>query len=102
MTRFQGGLVFKAHRLSHHSTQGSRVITKRKYIGAQGIQFPHTLHSASVGAGCEVGYAAQGVGYGVEYGAQGEGYGVGYGAPGVGYGVGYGAQGMAYGVGYRA
>ena len=28
--RFRGGLVFKAHRLLHHSTLGSRVITKRK------------------------------------------------------------------------
>ena len=28
--RFRGGLVFKAHRLLHHSTPGSRVIKKKK------------------------------------------------------------------------
>ena len=28
--RFRGGLVFKAHRLLYHSTQGLRVITKKK------------------------------------------------------------------------
>jgi len=30
--RFRGGLVFKAHRLSYHSTLGSRVITKKKKV----------------------------------------------------------------------
>ena len=30
MQRFQGGLVFKAHRLLCHSTQGLRVIKKKK------------------------------------------------------------------------
>ena len=30
MKRFQGGLVFKAHRLLYHSTLGSRVIEKEK------------------------------------------------------------------------
>ena len=28
--RFRGGLVFKAHRLLHHSTLGLRVIKKKK------------------------------------------------------------------------
>jgi len=28
--RFRGGLVFKAHRLSYHSTLGLRVIKKKK------------------------------------------------------------------------
>jgi len=28
--RFQGGLVFKTHRLLYHSTLGSRVITKKR------------------------------------------------------------------------
>jgi len=28
--RFRGGLVFKAHRLLHHSTLGSRVMKKRR------------------------------------------------------------------------
>ena len=30
MKRFRGGLVFKAHRLVHHSTLGSSVIKKKK------------------------------------------------------------------------
>ena len=30
VTRFRGGLVFKAHRLSYHATLGSRVIKKKK------------------------------------------------------------------------
>jgi len=30
VTRFRGGLVFKAHRLLYHSTLGSRVIKKKK------------------------------------------------------------------------
>ena len=30
MQRFQGGLVFKAHRLLYHSTLGSRVVKKKK------------------------------------------------------------------------
>ena len=30
MTRFRGGLLFKAHRLFNHSTLGSRVIKKKK------------------------------------------------------------------------
>ena len=30
MKRFRGGLVFKAHRLVHHSTLGWRVIKKRE------------------------------------------------------------------------
>ena len=30
MKRFRGGLVFKAHRLLHHSTLGLRVIKKKK------------------------------------------------------------------------
>ena len=30
MKQFQGGLVFKAHRLLYHSTLGSRVIKKRR------------------------------------------------------------------------
>ena len=30
MERFQGGLVIKAPRLLYHSTQGSRVIKKKK------------------------------------------------------------------------
>ena len=29
MKRFQGGLVFKAHRLVHHSTLASRAIKKK-------------------------------------------------------------------------
>ena len=29
--RFRGGLVYKAHRLLHHSTLGSRVIKKKKW-----------------------------------------------------------------------
>ena len=28
--RFRGGLVFKAHRLLHHSTLGSRAIKRKK------------------------------------------------------------------------
>ena len=31
MKRFRGGLVFKAHRLVYHTTQGVRVIKKRGY-----------------------------------------------------------------------
>ena len=30
--RFQGGLVFKAHRLLYHSTLGLRVIKKKKCV----------------------------------------------------------------------
>ena len=30
MKRFRGGLVFKAHRLVHHTTLGWRVIKKKK------------------------------------------------------------------------
>ena len=30
MQRFRGGLAFKAHRLSYHSTLGFRVIEKKK------------------------------------------------------------------------
>ena len=30
MQRFRGGLVFKAHRLVHHSTLGWRIIKKKK------------------------------------------------------------------------
>ena len=30
--RFRGGLVFKAHRLLHHSTLGSRVIEMREEV----------------------------------------------------------------------
>ena len=33
MERFQGGPVFKAHRLLYHSTLGSRVIKKKKGRG---------------------------------------------------------------------
>ena len=37
--RFRGGLVFKAHRLSYHSTLGSRVMKKKKMVGlAQPLQ----------------------------------------------------------------
>jgi len=32
--RFQGGLVFKAHRLLYHSTQGLSVIKKKKFAPA--------------------------------------------------------------------
>ena len=32
--RFQRGLVFKTHRLLYHSTLGSRVIKKEKYLNA--------------------------------------------------------------------
>ena len=35
LERFQGGLVFKAHRLSHHSTLGSRVIKKKRGLVAR-------------------------------------------------------------------
>jgi len=36
MKRFRGGLVFKAHRLWHHSTLGWRVIKKKKvYLVAE-------------------------------------------------------------------
>ena len=31
--RFRGGLVFKAHRLVHHSTLGWRVVKKKKEKG---------------------------------------------------------------------
>jgi len=34
--RFRGGLVFKAYRLLYHSTLGSRVIKKKKSLGAPG------------------------------------------------------------------
>ena len=37
--RFRGGLVFKAHRLSHHSTLGLRVINKEKKKNVQGLSF---------------------------------------------------------------
>jgi hypothetical protein len=36
--RFQGGLVFKAHRLVYHSTLGSRVIKKKKRIWGFGVR----------------------------------------------------------------
>ena len=45
--RFRGGLVFKAHRLWHHSTLGSRVIKKRKRTVAFGTRG----HGQDVGAG---------------------------------------------------
>ena len=41
MKRFRGGLVFKAHRLLHHSTLGLRVIKKRRrrrYNPKRGLQ----------------------------------------------------------------
>ena len=40
--RFRGGLVFKAHRLLHHSTLGLRVIKKKKkvVIGPRQIRGP--------------------------------------------------------------
>ena len=34
MKRFRGGLVFKAHRIVHHSTLGARLIKKKKVRGA--------------------------------------------------------------------
>ena len=40
MKRFRGGLVFKAHRLSYHSTLGLRVVKKKRsqdVPGAAGI-----------------------------------------------------------------
>ena len=37
--RFRGGLVFKAHRLLHHSTLGLRVIKKKKVrVWAEGFR----------------------------------------------------------------
>ena len=35
LKRFRGGLVFKAHRLLHHSTLGVRVIKKKRHTCAQ-------------------------------------------------------------------
>ena len=35
MQRFRGGLVFKAHRLAHHSTLGLRVINKKTLRGGR-------------------------------------------------------------------
>jgi len=32
LKRFRGGLIFKAHRLLHHSTLGFRVIKKKKAV----------------------------------------------------------------------
>ena len=37
MKRFRGGLVFKAHRLLYHSTQGLRVIKKRRRTDLGGV-----------------------------------------------------------------
>ena len=46
MKRFRGGLVFKAHRLVHYSTLGSRVIKKKKKVpaepGSSAPPYPHT------------------------------------------------------------
>ena len=64
MKRFRGGLVFKAHKLSHHSTLGSRVIKKKKkthsVVAGKNTQHPITprlwrLTEAAVvlGACCE-------------------------------------------------
>ena len=35
--RFQGGLVFKAHSLLHHSTLGLRAIKKKKKTNLDGV-----------------------------------------------------------------
>ena len=45
MERFQGGLVFKAHRLLYHSALGSRVIEKKK----KKVPVGYKLGGASVG-----------------------------------------------------
>ena len=36
MQRFQGGLVFKAHRLEYHSSRGLRAIKKKKFGASLG------------------------------------------------------------------
>ena len=35
LQRFRGGLVFKAHRLLHQSTLGSKMLKKKKSIGVR-------------------------------------------------------------------
>jgi len=48
--RFRGGLVFKAHRLLHHSTLGLRVIKKKKnpkLARPTGNSSPATTHSVN-------------------------------------------------------
>ena len=40
VNRFRGGLVFKAHRLVHHSTLGVRVIKKKKLPTSEGTDQP--------------------------------------------------------------
>ena len=41
--RFRGGLVFKAHRLVYHSTQGLRVIKKKRSLEVGGVFTDDTL-----------------------------------------------------------
>ena len=49
--RFRGGLVFKAHRLLHPSTLGSRVTKKKKTRAVSRLRGYHALHPSSpVGA----------------------------------------------------
>ena len=45
MQRLRGGLVFKAHRLVHHSTLGVKVISNKKEGGALGLAAQFALPS---------------------------------------------------------
>ena len=58
MKRFRGGLVFKAHRLSHHSTLGLRV-TKKKNAGL--LQANSRLESEAIEKSVEIVQIAGGV-----------------------------------------
>ena len=42
--RFRRGLVLKAHRLSYHSTLGSRMTKNKKKVVCQSVLQPQTLH----------------------------------------------------------
>ena len=70
MKRFRGGLVFKAHRLLYYSTLGSRVITKKKRFGIQGLGLlVWGLGMRMQGLWCRVqgpGFRVQGLGFRVQ------------------------------------
>ena len=49
MQRFRGGLVLKAHRLSHHSALGLKVVKKKKKVRIiRGVEEYHALPIAEV------------------------------------------------------
>ena len=57
-TRLPGGLVFKAHRFLHHSTQGSQVLEKKKKASRQ-----RGCRARLEGKASDVGFRVPGFGF---------------------------------------